>query len=358
MKNFMIALSIVFSGYVVVAIAQDECQTITAELDSDNGLNCSGTNQQQATERTTKWKLRAKTVCKPSGWRISQVDEDIITAGKATGQCGFGNGSGSGGAGRCPYIINYAFNPGWSGNSVATTVTWTNQLFVFTDPPSEGCTGNGQGFDTQVESAEGCNDTFCCSSDAATECNHSGEFYYPTCTCVFSPILLDTAGDGFDLTGPEDGATFDLNADGRLDRISWTKGGTDDGFLALDRNGNGTIDDGSELFGSVTPQSPIAGPNGFNALLPFDIDHDLAITPADPIFGELKLWIDANHNGRSEQGELSTLRTFGIKSISLNYHESRRTDSHGNVYRYWSHLRSSRGSTTNNRVVDVFLTPK
>jgi hypothetical protein len=189
-----------------------------------------------------------------------------------------------------------------------------------------------------------------------------------TCQCVAgsppsSPIVIDVQGNGFNLTNAANGVCFDLNTDGDKEKISWTSASSDDAWLALDRNSNGLIDNGQELFGNFTPQPSPPGnksKNGFIALAEFDKlanggNSDGKINQQDVIFRSLRLWRDVNHNGISETEELFGLSTLDVKAIDLDYSRSRRVDEHGNQFKYRGRVRDEQGASVGRWAWDVFL---
>lgn len=170
-----------------------------------------------------------------------------------------------------------------------------------------------------------------------------GEWDGWDCYLPNSPLIVDTQHDGYKLTNVADGVLFDLDADGSPERVAWTEADSDDAFLAMDRNGNGRIDDGSELFGNFTPayndRRDVTTANGFDALRFLQSSTygvslpDGVIDSADAAFSRLLLWRDRNHNGISEPDELEPLSTSGLRAIHTDYKTSSKKDRHGNEFR-------------------------
>jgi hypothetical protein len=178
-----------------------------------------------------------------------------------------------------------------------------------TPPPDEGCTD--------------------CADDAGSDDD-------------WSPIIIDVGRNGYQLTSLDDGVRFDLNADGVPEKVSWTHQDSDDAFLAMDRNGNGTIDSGAELFGNGTPAYPtgdVTTPNGFEALKFLELPDygrnlpDETLDGNDSSFSCLLLWRDANHNGVSEPEELVSARAAGVLAIPTEYKNKKHVDKYGNQFR-------------------------
>lgn len=173
-----------------------------------------------------------------------------------------------------------------------------------------------------------------------------------------SPIIVNLGRGNYELTGADDPVAFDLDADDVRERLSWTVRDTAQAFLALDRNANGAIDDGRELFGTYTPlASGQNAPNGFVALAELDDDANGVVDSDDRIWERLLLWVDTNHDGASQTNELQRIDGSRVVSLSTAHSWSGRRDQHGNTFRYRGEvlLRLPNGGTVPQPVYDVFF---
>lgn len=172
--------------------------------------------------------------------------------------------------------------------------------------------------------------------DREAECiANGGEWNGDHCIYESCPLLINLSNASYPLTSVADGVAFDIEAAGYRQLIAWTHPDSNVAFLALDRNHNGVIDDGSELFGSaVRKVDGSRATNGFDALRDLDggLDSDGKIDADDPLFNELLLWRDFTHDGISQPEELRFLKGSGIEGIALAYYFNRRRDGHGNRF--------------------------
>jgi hypothetical protein len=217
--------------------------------------------------------------------------------------------------------------------------------------------GGGGGYGDSCGSDSDCGSGYSCSCGACD--NGTGAF------CAeepADPILIDLSSSGFLLTNARNGVKFDFFGN-RPVRLSWTAKGADVGWLVLDLNGNGRIEDGAELFSNVSPQpGGRGGKNGFKALAVYDQpanggNRDGWIAAEDAVYSKLKIWVDRSHDGVSRPGELLTLKQAGVKAISVQYSGSKWTDAYGNRFRYRGQIvweKPVNGQTTAD-IYDVIL---
>ncbi len=142
---------------------------------------------------------------------------------------------------------------------------------------------------------------------------------------AITPIAIDLNGDGVHTVARSaSSATFDLLGNGSPIQSGWLS--ADDGFLAVDANGNGTIDGIAELFGGASKGS------GFSQLAAYDSNRDGVVDALDDGFGELRIWRDANGNHSTDAGELMTLAQAGVLSLKVAYVEVPFVDAQGNLH--------------------------
>jgi hypothetical protein len=180
-----------------------------------------------------------------------------------------------------------------------------------------------------------------------------GTWNFPACN---TPIVLAFGGNTVEFTQAP--GYFDLAGREQTVPTRWVSAATP--WLALDRNGNGLIDDGSELFGSMTILGVGArAPNGFVALAALDDDGDGSITPLDASFDSLRLWRDADQDRKSEPSELTTLRDAGVLAIHLDYRNAPVCDDGDcGVERARFDYRDEKGNRRSGEAIDVHFAPR
>lgn len=168
-----------------------------------------------------------------------------------------------------------------------------------------------------------------------------------------SPIIVNLGSGPYTLSGSEDPVEFDIDGDGAPNRITWTARGSAMAFLALDRNGNRRIDDGSELFGNWTPlRSGARAVNGFEALKELDSSADAVVDVLDAEWSALLLWTDVNHDGVSQPEELQHVAASRVRAIGTHSHWTGRRDAAGNFFGYQGSAYFDRGPRP---VYDVYF---
>ncbi|MCK9395813.1 MAG: hypothetical protein M0Q44_09510, partial [Methylobacter sp.] len=159
-----------------------------------------------------------------------------------------------------------------------------------------------------------------------------------------SPIVLDLNGNGIATQDVSNGTFFDYDGNGFAERTGWATSG--DGILVRDLNGNGKIDDGTELFGDRTQlKNGQTAANGFAALADLDSNGDSKLDSQDSAWAELNIWQDRNSDGIANAGELKTLSDLGIQSIATGYTTSISTDANGNTHQQQGSYTKTDGST-------------
>jgi len=167
-----------------------------------------------------------------------------------------------------------------------------------------------------------------------------------------TPVLVNLGGS-LKLSSQQDGVMFDLDGTGTPRQWSWPV--SNDGWLVLDRNSNGIIDNGTELFGNATlkPNGSRAT-NGFLALAQLDSNSDGLLDAKDAAFAALRVWVDTTRDGRSDPAELLSLDSLGINALSVETNVSRRRDQWGNLFRWRAPVYFASGDTR--YAYDVILT--
>lgn len=174
------------------------------------------------------------------------------------------------------------------------------------------------------------------------------------------PLMIDLDQNGFHFGERGVGVEFDLLGNGVPIKMQWVAQGQKDAFLAVDRNNNGIVDNGSELFGNGTVmelENDLLAPNGFMALAQYDLpmlggNNDGILTVEDSIWTQLVLWHDADADGVSTEQEMLPLTEFGIEKFEIYPRTNERRDGAGNWIPFWNWAKADRSKY---KMVNVYF---
>ena len=175
---------------------------------------------------------------------------------------------------------------------------------------------------------------------------------FSTAEVTKSPLVVDLDGDGVETVGVSEGVYFDHDGNGFAEKSGWV--GKDDGILVRDINNNGTIDNGTELFGNNSVLSSGENAlNGFEALKELDSNKDGVFNSSDEAWNTVKVWKDSNQNGIVDNSELLSLEQANIAGINLNYNEQELVDGNGNTHAQTGTIIKTDGSS--GTITDVWF---
>ncbi|MFZ2451144.1 MAG: SdrD B-like domain-containing protein, partial [Methylovulum miyakonense] len=161
-----------------------------------------------------------------------------------------------------------------------------------------------------------------------------------------TPIVIDLNGDGVHTVARSASTgSFDWFGNGTAIQSGWLS--SQDGFLAIDNNGNGKIDSISELFGGQNKG------DGFAKLGGFDSNGDGLANLNDADFANLRIWKDANGNHQTDAGELVNLAEAGVVSLTVSFIELPFIDGQGNLHLERSNVTLADGSAAD--MTDVYF---
>jgi len=220
---------------------------------------------------------------------------------------------------------------GATASDVLDIATWREMVTVDRDAGNAGDYYEGtEDLSVSIVGSEQAGDIDVCETTVDVN------IYDTTSYAYVSPIAIDMNGDGVQTTalGATEGK-FDLLDNGTAIESGWLS--AEDAFLAVDANGNGRIDDRSELFGGQAGE-------GFAKLAGYDSNHDGVVDANDERFDELKVWRDANQNHQTDDGELIGLAEAGIASLGTGYTVLGEVDGAGNLHLEQGSVTMSDGS--------------